>query len=222
MAVVFMDIDDTLLDGSTGRMVFPSLWKAGVLTTREALLGVKFSIQHSLGLLNETRIIEDLCQPFVGQSVAMVQGILRSCVEQKIRYRIRQEAMDCMAGHRDKGDWVILLTSTSRLVAELIAPVIGVERVIALFQNTRDGLFMPGLEEPVCHGPGKAVRVRAFAQEEGVDLSQAFFYTDSFHDIPTLEIVGNPRVVNPDWKLRRAARERGWPILRWSPRAWKG
>lgn len=221
MRVVFMDIDDTLLDGSTGRMVFPDLWRAGILSTHEALLGVKFSILHSLGFLNETRLISDMCEPFVGQSVAKVQEILRTSVAKKIRFRIRQEAVDCMESHRAQGDRVVLLTSTSRLVAELIAPLVGVETVIALFQNTKDGLFQSGLEQPVCHGPGKAIRIQAFARESGVDLSQSWFYTDSFQDIPTLELVGNPRPVNPDWRLRRAARDKGWPILHWSSKHWQ-
>jgi phosphoserine phosphatase len=32
-------------------------------------------------------------------------------------------------------------------------------------------------------------------------------------DLPMLEIVGNPRAVNPDRALRRIAQQRGWPVL---------
>jgi phosphoserine phosphatase len=35
-------------------------------------------------------------------------------------------------------------------------------------------------------------------------------------DLPMLEVVGNPRVVNPDRALRRIALERGWPVLSFS------
>jgi len=31
-----------------------------------------------------------------------------------------------------------------------------------------------------------------------------------------LELVGHPRVVNPDRALRRIAAERGWPVLSFS------
>jgi hypothetical protein len=41
-------------------------------------------------------------------------------------------------------------------------------------------------------------------------------YSDSHTDLPFLEVVGNPVVVNPDRDLRRIARERGWPILTFS------
>ena len=46
-------------------------------------------------------------------------------------------------------------------------------------------------------------------------LDESFFYSDSFTDLPMLERVGQPRVVAPDPRLRRVARKRGWPILRW-------
>jgi phosphoserine phosphatase len=45
-----------------------------------------------------------------------------------------------------------------------------------------------------------------------VDLKASFFYTDSISDLPLLEQVGHPIAVNPDPRLRRIARSRGWPV----------
>jgi phosphoserine phosphatase len=52
-----------------------------------------------------------------------------------------------------------------------------------------------------------------FAAAGGVDLRRSYFYTDSITDLPVLERVGEPRVVNPDLRLRRVAQRRGWPVL---------
>jgi phosphoserine phosphatase len=51
--------------------------------------------------------------------------------------------------------------------------------------------------------------------EHDVDLRQSYFYTDSYSDAPMLRVVGKPRVVSPDPRLSREARQRGWPILQW-------
>ena len=48
-----------------------------------------------------------------------------------------------------------------------------------------------------------------------VDLSQSWFYTDSYTDMPMLERVGNQVVVNPDPRLKRIAKRRGWPVQDW-------
>jgi phosphoserine phosphatase len=62
------------------------------------------------------------------------------------------------------------------------------------------------------YGPGKAVAMREVAAEHGYDLAASYAYSDSFTDLPMLELVGHPTAVNPDKALRRIAVERGWPI----------
>ena len=47
-----------------------------------------------------------------------------------------------------------------------------------------------------------------------MDLARSYFYTDSITDLPLLERIGEPRVVNPDPRLGRVAARRGWPIVR--------
>jgi phosphoserine phosphatase len=52
-----------------------------------------------------------------------------------------------------------------------------------------------------------------FADEQGIDLAQSYFYTDSIVDLPMMERVGYPVAVYPDARLRREAKRRGWPII---------
>jgi phosphoserine phosphatase len=70
-------------------------------------------------------------------------------------------------------------------------------------------------ERPLCYGAGKLERARALVHSLGSTLEQAVFYTDSITDLPLLEAVGQPVAVNPDPRLRRVARRRGWPIEDW-------
>jgi phosphoserine phosphatase len=68
--------------------------------------------------------------------------------------------------------------------------------------------------ELYAYGPGKADAVRAMAEEEGIDLEASYAYSDSITDLPLLEVVGNPVVVNPDSELAAIAAERGWEVRR--------
>jgi len=63
------------------------------------------------------------------------------------------------------------------------------------------------------HGEGKAAAVRELAAAEGFDLAECTAYSDSYTDVPFLEVVGHPVAVNPDRRLRRIARDRDWPVL---------
>ena len=62
--------------------------------------------------------------------------------------------------------------------------------------------------------------MRAVVEREGLDLAACTAYSDSHTDLPFLEAVGIPVAVNPDRELRRIARERGWPVLEFSGRAY--
>ena len=54
------------------------------------------------------------------------------------------------------------------------------------------------------------------ARRDGIDLSASYAYSDSATDLPMLEAVGHPVVVNPDRELLQAARARNWEVRRFS------
>ena len=62
----------------------------------------------------------------------------------------------------------------------------------------------------------KALAVR-LSQEDGIDLDASYFYTDSYSDLPMLERVGHPRVINPDPRLKHYASSHDMPWEDWHP-----
>ena len=46
-----------------------------------------------------------------------------------------------------------------------------------------------------------------------MESAQLKAYSDSMSDLPMLEAVGEPSVVNPGRRLLRIAKQRDWPIL---------
>ena len=67
-----------------------------------------------------------------------------------------------------------------------------------------------------CYGEGKVEAIRQLAAREGYALEHCYAYSDSITDLPMLEAVGHPTVVNPDRALRKEAAARGWPVLTFS------
>ena len=56
-----------------------------------------------------------------------------------------------------------------------------------------------------CFGEGKVEAIRELAAREGYALEHCYAYSDSITDLPMLEAVGHPTVVNPDRALRKEA-----------------
>jgi putative phosphoserine phosphatase/1-acylglycerol-3-phosphate O-acyltransferase len=117
--------------------------------------------------------------------------------------------------HKAQGHLVAILSSTTNYLAGPLAEDLGIEHLLVSQLVVEDGRFTGAAIHPLCYGDGKIYWARRFAEAHGVDLGASYFYTDSASDLPMLEVVGHPQVVNPDLILRREARRRGWPVLQY-------
>lgn len=115
--------------------------------------------------------------------------------------------------HRRLGHRTLLITGALDLVVEPLAPLF--DDIVAARLAEHDGRFTGELEEGPPTGEARALLMAAYADEHGLDLSQAVAYADSTSDLPMLEAVGHPVAVNPEVKLAAIARKRGWHVEQW-------
>ena len=106
----------------------------------------------------------------------------------------------------------MVLSASGLEVVEPIAALVGADSCQATRMGVTDGRYN-GEIEYYCYGAAKAQAARALAAARGYRLADCRAYSDSITDLPLLEAVGHPTVVNPDRALRRLAAERGWPVL---------
>ena len=78
-----------------------------------------------------------------------------------------------------------------------------------------EGLFTGKVIQPLCYAEGKLERSKRAAERLDFSLEDSYFYTDSITDVPLIEAVKEPVIVNPDKKLKRLAKERGWRVEAW-------
>ena len=98
---------------------------------------------------------------------------------------------------------------------EIVRPLcryLGIEDVIATRSEVDEDGVYTGQLELYAYGPAKAQAMIEMADHENIDLSESYAYSDSITDLPMLEAVGNPIVVNPDSELAAIAEERGWEV----------
>jgi phosphoserine phosphatase len=81
-----------------------------------------------------------------------------------------------------------------------------------------DGKATDQIVQPVVFKEGKRAAVEALLEKLDLDVGRSFLYSDSSADVPLLEEIGNPVVVNPKAPFREIARRRGWEIVEWRER----
>ncbi len=66
---------------------------------------------------------------------------------------------------------------------------------------------------PLCLNNNKRILAEKLARKANIDLASSYAYGNHQSDLPLLELIGNPYVVEPTEPLRRVAVANRWPIL---------
>jgi len=127
--------------------------------------------------------------------------------------RLFPEAVETLREHKEAGHRVVILSGALDFLLEPFREV--ADDVLSASLETEDGVYTGELSGAPVAGEARARMLASFARKRGVDLSRSYAYADAISDLPMLEAVGNPVAVNPDRRLLKAAKERGWQIRDW-------
>src|SRR4029078_4373044 len=125
------------------------------------------------------------------------------------------EAANLIADHKLCGRDVVVVSASGEEIVGPIAKGLGATHAMATRMVVEDGKYT-GEVGYYCFGEGKVRAIHALAAREGYALEHCYAYSDSITDLPMLEAVGHPTVVNPDRALRKEAVARGWQVLSFS------
>ena len=130
--------------------------------------------------------------------------------------RLFREARDEVERHRTDGHKVVLLTGGLMEMVRPLGDLLGVDEVMASRGKVDGERFTGELEFGPLSGAGKAEAAKSWAEKCGVVLSDSYAYADDISDLPLLELVGHPIAVNPERRLGKLARAKGWPVQWWT------
>ncbi len=175
-----------------------------------------------LDKIDRSRLNIVFYRSYAGLSTVDIRALVQDCHRDVIHPRRFVQASDCIAKHREAGRRIVFVTGSIDFIITPLAEDLSVDDVMAPSLVESNGMFTGDLNGPPIGMEEKARRIHAFAEAQGIDLSQSYAYGDSIADLPMLETVGFPRAVNPDKALAARASKRGWPVLHWTTRECHG
>ena len=209
----FIDIDGTLLTVQSARLYVSFLRRKRLLPALDQIRMLWAAIAYRLGFMNKKRMAAMSSRFIRGRSEAESVAHCREWYATELRSYFRAEMLDKVEAHRRDGHVLALLTGGTRHVSELIAAELDIAHMLVTELEVEGGRFTGKTVGPVCFGRGKVAKAKVFADDHGIDLGKSYFYSDSISDLPMLETVGHPCVVDPDPRLGLEAQRRGWPVL---------
>jgi len=211
-------MDKTLIAGNSGISFMRYSLRRGKTTRWNVIKSIVDYLRYRYDVLDMEKAYRDSLRPLVGVAEGELMQFCREWFEDEVRDLIYPEARDFVRLHLHRGERVVIISNATTYAVDPLANYLGVPHVLATQLEVREGLLTGSYIEPLCFRHGKVFWAEKLAAQLGAEVSQSTFYTDSITDLPLLERVQNPRVVNPDPKLRSLARKRGWPVTDFSPR----
>lgn len=216
-AAAFFDLDKTTIATASMFAFSSTLRDAGFINSRLIMRAVWGRLVFKYLGADHDRM-EDmrnsalrLCKGWDQKEVsALVTDALAEVIE-PIVYR---EAVDEIAAHQAAGHMVFMVSASPEEVVVPLSKYLGADGAVATIAQTDRAGKYTGEVEFYSYGPYKVDAIEALALEHDLDLDASYAYTDSITDLPMLEAVGHPIVVNPDKALARIANDRGWEV-RW-------
>ena len=211
-AAAFFDLDRTLLSGASGPAITAALRAVGLVSDRslpgqDLIFRVFNMFGENLPSMMLTRQAASLAANW---SRAQTQQAGQLAADVLVTL-VQPYAEGLMGEHRQAGRLLVMATTTPYDLVKPLADRLGFDAVVATRYGERDGVYDGSIDGEFVWGHGKYRAVVEWARQHEVDLTASFAYSDSYYDVPLLNAVGHPEVVNPDPRMRLQALARRWP-----------
>ena len=221
-AAAFFDLDRTLLRRSSALALAGTFRQRGLISRRQLAKAAAWQMLFVLrgaGHESVRRAAEDGLIILRGFRPEEMRDLVASAMEPILQPLVYAEPLRLVEQHRERGEPVFIVSATLQEIVEGIAEELGFDGALGTICEVRDGVYT-GHAVRALHAENKASCIRELAAKRGFDLAECTAYSDSHTDLPFLDAVGHPVVVNPDRELRRIAGGRGWPILEFDAQAY--
>jgi HAD superfamily hydrolase (TIGR01490 family) len=213
----FFDVDNTLIRGSSLYQLGLGLHARGVVSTMDIIKFGRRHLGYALGRTEQKRHIAaaqtDAGAIARGLHAEVLHAEVEVIVRERIMPRVRPAVLAAAREHQALGQQVWLVTASVQPLADILARQLQLTGAMGSKVVVVNGFYTGEQDGPLLHGPMKAEAVLRLAAAEGFDLSASSAYSDSVNDIPMLRVVGHPRPVCPDRRLRKYASAQGWRVF---------
>ena len=208
----FVDVDGTLIQGTTCERQFLRYLFA---TRRLRFSSMVLSAIRLLPNMLKTRFqsLRSDKRYWRGIDETELRLLLPQFFEHRLRHRLRPSLLSELEVLREEGYILVLLSGMPLPLLEELGKRLGIGVLIGTVLEVKAGSYTGRVLGIHPYGERKLQALRRKEFYSMLDLGHCTAYGDSWQDRFLLETVGRPVAVDPDSRLARLARARGWRII---------
>ena len=210
--LTIFDLDNTLLSGDSDRAWGQYIVEKKIVSDEFLLESENFYNSYYDGSLDIHSFLDFCLKPLMEYEWSDLIELRKGFIENKIKPMILNKAVEAVELSKSKGP-VVIATATNSFVTRPIADLFGIKNLIATEFIVKDNKFTGEVDGVPCFREGKVQKVEEWIKENGYNLLDATFYSDSFNDLPLLQKVKTAIVVDGDDKLIEKAKHNEWQCI---------
>ncbi len=215
-AASFYDLEGTLVSTNlVHTLAFYARRQQGLFSTIKKSVGTiaKLPIFGITDLYSRNVFNEYFFRSYEGESEDRLRYFADELFEKALKPAIFDGTPDLIAKSKKLGHKQVIVTGALDFSIAPLASYLGIDVFVGNRLEFVNGYATGRLLPPVMASATKATWIRKFAEENDINLSDSFAYSDSISDLPMLSIVGHPVAVSPDFRLKQTALQHDWAIL---------
>lgn len=216
--IAIFDLDYTLTKrGTWGRFVWrtvrnrPHLWIPLLFST------LSFQWQYKRGKIPRGAVKKTMMRwSLQRHDRVKLNAIAEEFARKEVAVGLRPGGRQALEYHKSVGHHLILASAAVDLIVDRIADQLGIsDHVSTELDWDERGRLKDEFKSLNCYGQVKLDRVKSLLEDIAPNGAHTYFYSDSKADLPVLEYVNIPIVVDPSQKFEKLARSRGFEIQYW-------
>ncbi|AJJ11252.1 HAD phosphoserine phosphatase-like hydrolase, IB family protein [Yersinia rohdei] len=216
MDLALFDLDETLISDDSSGLWSHWLVDEGLAPAELAEQEQYLMKQYYQGSLSMPCYMTSTLSPLVGKHMAEVSGWVERFIERDILPRIYPQAQKLLSWHRDRGDYIMIISATGEHLVTPIARHFAANAALSIGVEVENSCYTGKTYGTLTYREGKVERLKQWLTESPqLNFQNTYGYSDSINDKPLLEYVDRAAVINPGTELVDLAILHDWDIHHW-------
>lgn len=212
MLAVF-DLDHTLIKENITFAFTKHLYKKRILSKIDMLHVFWTYFLFQLFLISIERVHQRSFKRLIkGKDKRLIEDETKAFLDEKLEFLMRPNILKLLRDAQHQDHHTLLLSSSPDFLVMPIANRLKFSQCEASHYQVDNNFLFCDISRLI-QGKEKAKFVAQLTASLGFSPKQTIAYTDSWHDVPLLNIVGTPVVVYPDKRLRKIAESKNWKLI---------
>ena len=210
----FFDFDETLLQVPSGRLGIQWLWDRRMVPLGYILKIQAANFFYQRRMLSDVRMVRILLTFYKKKRLSDFEDGAEKFYSEYLKPHLAPNIVSRANFHKNEGHVLVLISGSVRYMLEPVIKDLEFDHLLCTdLEVGRDGFMTGKPKGPVCVDHNKKRLTLKLSEGIGLDLGISYAYGNHHSDLPLLELVGHPHVVEPSALLAKVAHQKSWPIL---------